>query len=80
MAYLMVILSAVIILILYFIFSIWLKVKLRYGIAGMFLLVTPHTLGIVRPIDSETHIVILGLTIIGVILLAADIAKQLMKG
>ena len=76
MAYLMVILAAVVILILYFIFKMWLDVKLRYGIAGLFLVITPHTLGIVRPIDSSTYIVTLILTFIGVILLAADIAKQ----
>ncbi len=76
MVYLMVILAAVMILILYFIFKAWLKIKLKYGIAGLFLLITPHALGIVRPIDSSTYIVTLGLAFIGVILLAADIAKQ----
>ena len=76
MIYLMVVLAAVMILILYFIFRAWLKVRLRYGIAGLFLIITPHALGIVRPIDSSTYSVTLGLAFIGVILLAADIAKQ----
>lgn len=76
MTYLMVVLAAVVILILYFIFSIWLKVKLRYGIAGLFLLITPHALGIVSPVDSDTYIVTLVLAFIGVILLVADVSKQ----
>lgn len=76
MTYLMVFLTALLILILYFILRLWLKVKLGYGIAGLFLLITPHTLGIVRPIDSSTYIITTGLAFIGVVLVAADIAKH----
>ena len=36
----------------------------------------PHTIGIVRPLDSETCIATLVLATLGTILLVADVAKQ----
>lgn len=53
-----------------------LGVQLRYGAAGLLLVIMPHALGIVRPFDSHTFAVTLILAVIGVFLLALDIAKQ----
>ncbi|MBN2185141.1 MAG: hypothetical protein JW746_07410 [Candidatus Krumholzibacteriota bacterium] len=74
--YLAVILTAVLIALIYYIFKLWFKIRLRYGISGLFLLLLPNSIGIVRPLDSETFIVTLILATIGVFLLVADVVKQ----
>lgn len=74
--YFAVILNAIVLIILYFIFRAWLKIKLLFGILGLLLIIMPHTIGIVRSFDSETCIATLVLATLGTILLVADVAKQ----
>ena len=74
--YLTVILTGVLLLLVYYLFKLWFKIRLRYGVAGMFMLILPHSIGIVRPLDSETFVITLILSTIGLFLLVADVAKQ----
>ena len=75
--YYAVILNAILMLILYLIFKAWLKIELVFGIAGMILIIMPHTIGIVRGLDSETCIATLVSATLGTIMLVADVAKQM---
>ena len=74
--YLTVILTGILLLLIYYVFKLWLKIKLRYGMAGVLLLLMPHSIGIVRSLDSETCIITLILSTAGLFILVADIAKQ----
>ena len=74
--YIAVILTGALIGSIYYLFRFWFKIGLRYGISGLFLLLLPHSIGIVRPLDSGTFIVTLPLAVIGLIMLASDIVKQ----
>ncbi len=74
--YIAVILTGVLIGSIYYLFRFWFKIGLRYGISGLFLLLLPHSIGVVRPLDSGTFVVTLILAVVGLIMLAADIVKQ----
>ena len=74
--YLAVILTGVLLLLIYYIFKLWFKIRLRYGIAGVLLLLMPHSIGIARSLDSETCIITLILSTAGLFILVADIVKQ----
>ena len=74
--YLVVILTGVLLLLIYYIFKFWFKIRLRYGVAGLFLLLMPHSIGIARSLDSETCIITLILSTIGLFILVADVVKQ----
>lgn len=74
--YLAVVLAAAVIVVLYILVRYLLRVNLSYGIAGLFLLILPHTIGMYRSIDRGTCIATLILSVIGIMLLVADVAKQ----
>ena len=74
--YLAVVLGAVVVVVLYLLIRYLLKVSLSYGIAGLFLLVLPHAIGIYRPFDSGTFIATLILSFVGVLLLVADVIRR----
>ena len=74
--YVAVILTAVLIFIVALIFKYWLKIRVRFGISGLFLILLPHSIGFVRPYDSSTFIYTGIASLIGVFLLVIDVVKQ----
>ena len=78
--YLAVILTGVLLLLIYYVFKLWFKIKLRYGITGALLLLLPHSIGIARSLDSETCIITLILATVGLFMLVADIVNQFRHG
>ena len=71
-----VILTGVLIFIVALIFKYWLKIKVGFGISGLFLILLPHSIGFVRPYDSSTFIYTGIAALLGVFLLVADVVRQ----
>lgn len=74
--YVAVILTGMLIFIVSLIFKYWLKIKMRFGISGLFLILLPHSIGFIRPFDSITFIYTGIASLVGVFLLVADVVKQ----
>ena len=74
--YVAIILTAVLIFIVAMIFKYWLKIRVGFGISGLFLILLPHAIGFVRPFDSSTFIYTGIAALLGMFVLVADVVRQ----
>lgn len=74
--YVAIILTGILILLVYLVFKRWLKINMRFGTSGLFLILLPHSIGYIRPFDSSTFIYTGIASLIGVFLLVVDVVRQ----
>jgi len=73
--YMIVILTSVGIYLIYLALRYMLKIKLSYGIGGLFLILMPYSIGILRTLDSSTCIITLALSVIGIFLVVSNVVR-----
>jgi predicted cobalt transporter CbtA len=79
MMYLVVVLTAAGILVVYYLIRLAFKINLRYGMVSLLLILMPHAIGIYKSLDSSTCTVTLLLSLVGIFILIADISQQKQK-
>lgn len=68
--------TGAVILGVYFILRAALGIRLRYGTAGLFLVLIPHSIGAVRPYGPGTFAANAAAAVAGILLIAAYVSKN----